>query len=302
MSVTKTSAVMGSPLYMSPEQMQSAKSADAQSDIWALGVILYELLAGKVPFDGEAATEVAVKVSMEPPPALRGYRPEVPPGLEAVIFKCLEKDRKNRYRNVAELSLALAKFAPKRALGSIERITNTIQAAGLSVSALDMPPSPQVQGTMPAGTIAPVGQTTPGASAGSSRTGFVVGLALAAIIVVGGAGVVLVRTGGGTHGAGSAPTVSAALPPPAASESSASLAPLPTDSATAAPVVPVSAIPPAQPATVSTSRPPPHAAVAPQAVAVPPPATQGQRSSPDCAEKSFLGADGRTHFKPECLK
>jgi serine/threonine protein kinase len=115
MSVTKTSAIMGSPLYMSPEQMQSAKTADAQSDIWALGVILYELLAGRVPFDGENLAEVAVKVAMQPPAPLRSYRPEVPPGLEAVVLKCLERERRSRYPNVAELAIALAEFAPKRA-------------------------------------------------------------------------------------------------------------------------------------------------------------------------------------------
>jgi serine/threonine protein kinase len=77
MSVTRTATILGSPLYMSPEQMQSAKGADAQSDIWALGVILYEFLTGRVPFDGEAATEIAVKVATLQPLPIRALRPEI---------------------------------------------------------------------------------------------------------------------------------------------------------------------------------------------------------------------------------
>ncbi len=169
MSVTKTSAIMGSPLYMSPEQMRSSKSADARSDIWALGVILYELFTARVPFDGEAATEVAVKVSMYPPPPLREIRPDIPVALEAVILRCLEKDRQQRYPNVAELALALLPFAPKRAKGSVERISGIIQAAGLSASALALPLSPQAPqaqhtastAVSSLGTGPPLSQTTP---------------------------------------------------------------------------------------------------------------------------------------------
>ncbi len=68
MSMTRTSSVLGSPLYMSPEQMQTPKDVDAQTDIWALGVILYELLTAHVPFDGETIAEVAVAAATRPPP------------------------------------------------------------------------------------------------------------------------------------------------------------------------------------------------------------------------------------------
>jgi len=90
MAFTKTAALMGSPLYMSPEQMRSSKDVDAQTDIWALGVILFELMTGRPPFQAESVTELAITVNNEPTPAIRGFRPDVPNGLEAVVFKCLE--------------------------------------------------------------------------------------------------------------------------------------------------------------------------------------------------------------------
>ncbi len=164
-SVTSTGAIMGSPLYMSPEQMQSPKGVDASTDIWALGVVLFELLTRRVPFDGETFGEIAVKVATQPPPPMRDFRPDIPGGLEAAIRKCLKPDRRDRYRNVAELALALLPFAPKRARASVERISGIIQASGLSVSALDLPPSPAAQGALAvSGTIAPVGGTAPGLS------------------------------------------------------------------------------------------------------------------------------------------
>ena len=162
-SMTRTSALMGSPLYMSPEQMRSSKDVDAQTDIWALGIILFELLTGRPPFRADSVTELAITVASEPAPAIRSFRPDVPSELEAVIFRCLEKDRRRRYRNVAELALALLPFAPKRARGSVERISGIIQAAGLSTSALATPLPPRTVGAqVSGGTLPAVGRTTLG--------------------------------------------------------------------------------------------------------------------------------------------
>jgi len=106
---------------MAPEQMRSARNADARSDIWALGVVLYELLTGKVPFDAESMPELCLKVVSDPMPSLREIRPEIPEALELVVRTCLEKKPDNRYSDPAELSAALAPFAPETARETIER-------------------------------------------------------------------------------------------------------------------------------------------------------------------------------------
>jgi serine/threonine-protein kinase len=189
-NLTRTAAVMGSPLYMPPEQMAASRNVDARSDIWALGVILYELLAGKAPFMGETLPEVCMKIATEAPPPIRGLRPEVSAALEAVISRCLEKDRGRRFANIAELAHALVEFAPKRARSSVERITRTIQAAGLSASALALPPSSDRSEPAPAapagsGTDAPWGRTTAGRPKSAHSGVFV---AVAAVVVLSGLG------------------------------------------------------------------------------------------------------------------
>jgi serine/threonine-protein kinase len=139
--MTRTSAVFGSPLYMSPEQMLSTRDVDARTDIWALGVILYEMLTTRSPFDGETLPEVYARISSQPPPPLRDSCPDGPLALESVILKCLEKDRTRRYSNVGELALALLPFAPRRAHASVERIRRIIDLAGLSDTAVAAVPA-----------------------------------------------------------------------------------------------------------------------------------------------------------------
>ena len=110
-ALTKTATTMGSPFYMSPEQMRSAKSADQRSDIWSLGVTMYELSTGRVPFIGETVTEVAIMViecAVESP---RKHRADLPPELERIVMRCLEKNPARRFADVDALATALALFA-----------------------------------------------------------------------------------------------------------------------------------------------------------------------------------------------
>jgi serine/threonine protein kinase len=109
-SLTSTAAVMGSPLYMSPEQFRSAKKVDSRTDIWALGTILYELLGGKPPFDGDSVGEVFASVLQNEPVSLLELRRDVPPALEQVVMRCLRKNADERFATVAELAQALLPF------------------------------------------------------------------------------------------------------------------------------------------------------------------------------------------------
>ena len=109
--MTSTTALLGTPLYMSPEQMRSTRDVDARSDIWALGVILYRLLAGKTPFAGSTVMEICTAVATDQPEPISGMRGDLPPGLEGVVFHCLQKNPAQRFQRVVDLSAALAPFA-----------------------------------------------------------------------------------------------------------------------------------------------------------------------------------------------
>jgi serine/threonine-protein kinase len=109
-SLTKTASVMGTPFYMSPEQLLSAKNVDHRSDIWSLGVIIYELLAGHPPFWGETQPEVIAKILENRPPPLRARRPDVAPLLESVVSRCLRSRVDERFSSVADLAIALLPF------------------------------------------------------------------------------------------------------------------------------------------------------------------------------------------------
>ena len=122
---TNPGMVMGTVTYMSPEQARGVP-VDARTDVWSLGVVLYEMAAGRVPFKGETATDVILSVVEREPPPLARYSKEVPAELERIVNKALRKNREERYQTVKDLSLdlkslkqELEKFGSASSAGSL---------------------------------------------------------------------------------------------------------------------------------------------------------------------------------------
>lgn len=138
-SVTKSHSMLGTPLYMSPEQLRSAREVDARTDVWALGAVLYQLVTGEPPFPGELLADLCVKIATEQPRPLRDLLPGAPPQLNAVIGRCLEKERARRYPNIAAFALDLVAFGSHTDRFSVERLVSSIKAypAPVVVSAHD---------------------------------------------------------------------------------------------------------------------------------------------------------------------
>ncbi|MFB0565995.1 MAG: protein kinase [Candidatus Aminicenantaceae bacterium] len=107
--MTGEGVIIGTPEYMSPEQVEG-KDVDQRSDIYSLGVILYEMVTGNVPFEGETPFSLAMKHKTEPPPDPRDINTQVPEELSAVVLRCMEKDREKRYQSTGELLTELSRI------------------------------------------------------------------------------------------------------------------------------------------------------------------------------------------------
>ncbi len=147
-SITATAAILGSPHYMSPEQVRSSKTIDARSDVWSLGVVLHKLLTGTQAFDAVTLSACLAKIVADPPGRLRDHRPAAPAALESVILRCLEKDVGSRLQSVAVLARALEPLAPRSRL-SVERIVKVLEGqdapAGQTVLLANPSPAPPAQ-------------------------------------------------------------------------------------------------------------------------------------------------------------
>jgi serine/threonine protein kinase len=138
----KTMELTGTPAYMSPEQIRASTDLDARTDIWSLGCVLYELLAGHPPFEAASITLLTASILERPAPPLRERRPDVPEELEAVLARCLAKDPNRRFQSISQLAHALYPFAPRRAQLSVERCSQILRHAGLT-------PAPFIPQTIP---------------------------------------------------------------------------------------------------------------------------------------------------------
>jgi serine/threonine-protein kinase len=107
MQLTQTQSLLGTPAYMSPEQMRSARLVDSRSDIWSLGTVFYEALEGRRPFEADSFSEMCVKVAVDPPAPMVN----TPPGLQPAILRCLAKSPEQRYPSMAEFARDLIPFA-----------------------------------------------------------------------------------------------------------------------------------------------------------------------------------------------
>jgi serine/threonine protein kinase len=116
--LTASDAYFGTPAYAAPEQIRDAGTADARSDIWSLGIILFELLTGRTPFEGSAVSVIA-KVMTDPVPWPITLRPDLPPDLARIVLHALERDPRARFQTMKEMAEALAPFGPARSAATL---------------------------------------------------------------------------------------------------------------------------------------------------------------------------------------
>ena len=120
--LTKTGMTMGTPEYMSPEQCHGDE-VTLQSDIYSMGVILYEMTCGRLPFNGNKPVEIAIKHVQEPPPDPRQFRPDMPQGLSELILKCLKKKLNERFHDMQEFLDACDAVFPQKDTRSTAKVT-----------------------------------------------------------------------------------------------------------------------------------------------------------------------------------
>jgi len=125
-NITQSRAIIGSPTYMSPEQIQNVKKTDHRADIWSAGVILYELMSGILPFRGETPGEIFVQIIEGQATPLSKLRPEVPGALSEIVARCLKRNVDDRFENVVALAEALAPYAWYKHPESLARMRRAV--------------------------------------------------------------------------------------------------------------------------------------------------------------------------------
>ena len=298
--ITRDNSPMGTPPYMSPEQVRASPSIDGRADIWALGVIFFELLTGRPPFEAECVADILIKIATDPTPSLRDLRPDVPADLEALIFKCLEKEPARRFRTVGELARALLPFTPPEAPARLEILPWLQGGAGPAVSAAGAfdsappgpPPEPAAQ-PVERGLLSP--PRRPRALVGTG----VVALALVVGVVVTFSWASRLREGGHRDSRAIAERTALALEP-AQSHAAAS---------SSVPSIDVSDLPPAPPPAAehpdapprSPSEPPAASPVQPPTASAPTAALRPPVPRINCVPPYVIDSAGKHRYKLECL-
>jgi serine/threonine-protein kinase len=129
-ATSTTSFVLGTPLYMSPEQLRSLPDVDCRTDVWSMGAVMYELLSGRPPFHAASIPEICAAILDATPAPLPVSCPEA---LQAVVMRCLEKDRARRFQSMAELAAALVPHAPGDARAYASRASSILRASTLNL-------------------------------------------------------------------------------------------------------------------------------------------------------------------------
>ncbi|MDI1451748.1 serine/threonine-protein kinase [Polyangium sp. 6x1] len=155
-ALTRSNALLGSPMYMSLEQFRAAREVDARSDIWSLGVVLYKAFTGVMPFVADSLGALIMVLMTEDPEPPGRHREDLPAALGEVVLRCLQKDPADRFQSVAELADALAPFAPERSRPLLGRIHAHLAGARDAGSAT------------PETAAGNTGNTSPGQTTGSS--------------------------------------------------------------------------------------------------------------------------------------
>jgi len=305
--LTGTQTVIGTPTYMAPEQMRQARSTDPRSDVWAMGVVMYQMLAGRPPFEAETYAELVLKVGTDPPAPLHVALPN---GLHTIVMRCLEKDPKNRIQSVGELSRMLAPFAsdPLSAQQSADRAGRILTTPRGSQPGFPLGAGPGGGGLTPPALTPKSWNANDGSSlSGSagqvgtqqvrSKRGWVIGGVASLCIAAGGGGFLIANAtkssgdGGGsattsgeshvtapdTTGPATQPAPPPPTTPPAPAKASSPAPSLPPPTPTM-PAPPRAAAPPPKaeprPAPETTTRPTPAATTRPKTVTTKPKTTK----------------------------
>jgi eukaryotic-like serine/threonine-protein kinase len=309
-SLTDTGLTMGSPGYMSPEQVRNAKTVDARSDIWSLGVILYQTLTGISPFVGETLGDTFARIVSEDPAPIRGHRPEVPEGLAAAIAQCLERRLDRRVPTVAQLAERLAPFGgPDAALAAKRVLRISRSASGQEPMSLPTP-APGQGGSRELAATASATQSANEVSrpagpwqqfGAGKRAGRATPHAAWVSALVAAGALILVAGAAGVRALRGAPHVGSLEVPTVASSP---LGDVPPVSAPPAPVPkPPESAPSAQPQPTADA----GAGLAPPRPPRPPPPSPQPRPTHSgdakraCVQNFYLDDQGNKHFKPECF-